>query len=317
MIKTIEELLLSAKNGDAESQYELGIRNKRGENIGGLKQERRAEAYDWFAKAAQNGHTAAAYEAGMCCLTGEGTAKSALAAQNFFIISAQKNNPAAQYELGELFFIKKDYFEAVKWFSLSAKTDNWDALKRLAECYKYGLGIVRDEIKSKNLIKKADELYNAEKIRREKIGNMSDLEITEYDLTEKYNRNKTIESVRDLARFYLNNERFADAKEWAETGYIRADAFCTLILAQIYEKGLGTDPDIKQAKTFYLKAVSFESAQAAATLAQKFLDGAPGFSKSKGKAVKYLTLAVSFGDSSALATLSRLNPKLAAKLQKK
>lgn len=317
MIKTIEEISTAANSGDKDAQYEFGMRLKSGENMGGLKQERRVEAYKWFKNAADQNHIEACYEAGLCCLMGEGTAKSPQTAQNYFLTAAKNNHPSAQYELGELFFIKKDYFEAVTWFSLSAKADNWDAIKRLAECYKYGFGIVRDEIKAKNLLKKADELFAAEKLRREKIGYMSELEIKEYDLTEKYNRDKTIESIKDLARFYMNNQRYNDAKEWAETGYIRSDPACTVILAEIHEKGLCGNSDLKIASKLYQKAISNKSAEAAQLLAQKHLDGSPAFPKNKGKAIKYLTLAISFGDASALVSLSRLDSKLAEKIVKK
>lgn len=317
MINTVEDLLQQANAGDAAAQYELAMRIKRGENTGGLMQERRIEALGWLVKAAQNDNIDAAYEAGVSYLFGEGTNKSPEKAKEYLTKAAQKNHPGAQYELGEMAFNKKDYFEAVKWLALSAKADNWDAIKRLAECYKFGFGIIRDEIKAKNLLLRAEELYAAEKKRREKVGYLTDLEIKEYDLTEKYKRDKSSESIHDLARFYLNNEKYIDAKEWAETGYVRGDGVCTIILAQIHEKGLNVKKNIKLAHKFYQKAISLKCAEAAQILAQKHLSGEPGFPKSKGKAIKYITLAHTFGDPSALPMLSRINPKLSEKVAKK
>lgn len=58
----------SAKNGNTDAQYQIGIMFLEGE---GMKANPEDAAY-WFRKAAQNGHALSQFEIGRCFLTGTG-----------------------------------------------------------------------------------------------------------------------------------------------------------------------------------------------------------------------------------------------------
>ena len=74
--------------------------------------------------------------------------------------SANKGNDKAQYELGNIYLLDKNYEEAFKWIEMSANSNNPDALFLLAVMYEQGVGIKKNKRIAKEYYKKASDLGN-------------------------------------------------------------------------------------------------------------------------------------------------------------
>jgi TPR repeat protein len=82
------------------------------------------EAFKWFRKAAEQGHSIAQVDLGLMYLRGEGVAKNPDEAVKWFSLSAEQGNDIAQFHLGLCYFegvgVSKDDQEAYVWVALAA-----------------------------------------------------------------------------------------------------------------------------------------------------------------------------------------------------
>ena len=92
----IREEMQRANDGDALSQYNLGIRFERGTFVG----RDYAEAVKWFLKAAKQGHADASFHLGEILLNGNGVLKNSAEALRWFTLAAKAGNADAQCKLG-------------------------------------------------------------------------------------------------------------------------------------------------------------------------------------------------------------------------
>lgn len=95
--------LKKAEQGDAEAQFQLGNKYRKGEGV----RKSYKEAAKWFRKAAEQGHAKA------------------------------QNNLGNRYRYGQ--GVRQDYEEAAKWYRKAAAQGNAKAKKNLGNMY-YGLG---------------------------------------------------------------------------------------------------------------------------------------------------------------------------------
>jgi TPR repeat protein len=82
------------------------------------------EAFKWFRKAAEQGHSIAQVDLGLMYLRGEGITKNPDEAVKWFRLSAEQGNDIAQSHLGLCYFegvgVSKDNEEAYVWLALAA-----------------------------------------------------------------------------------------------------------------------------------------------------------------------------------------------------
>lgn len=141
----VREMAKLADSGDPNAQYRMGQLYR----DGGLVIPDGVVAYDWFAKAAEQGHVAAqggslcaAYFMGREYLRGRSVPKDIPKAVELFRQAADGGNPYAQYMLGKLCLMGKgvpeDREQAHHWFTQSARQgndyaqyflDRWDSLR--------------------------------------------------------------------------------------------------------------------------------------------------------------------------------------------
>ncbi len=107
--RPLEEVKAKAQAGDAESEYQLGLRYYNGESVA----KDFAEAVKWFGKAAEQGFAPAQSDLGRSYLNGEG--------------------------------VPKDVAEAVKWFRKAAEQNFAKAQNNLGLCYAKGDGVAKDD----------------------------------------------------------------------------------------------------------------------------------------------------------------------------
>ena len=105
-----QEMIMTAKLGDAIAQYNLGLMYEQGK---GVPQDYK-EAVKWYRKSAEQG------DADAQC------------------------NLGYMYDQG--FGVPKDYKEAVKWYRLAAEQGHADAQSMVGVCYADGLGVAKNPI---------------------------------------------------------------------------------------------------------------------------------------------------------------------------
>lgn len=153
---------------------------------------------------------------------------------------AEKGDAAAQNTLGVWYYtgkgnIKQDYKEALKWWALSAKQDNPDAIGNMALCYQLGRGTQKDSLLAANLyevaIKKGNKgiIPQHEAIVKNTGSIFSCLLLQECyqkgigveknvkkanEYLEKAANEKHLPSQYTLALNYLNGKQEAKAVEW-------------------------------------------------------------------------------------------------------
>ncbi|HHR6116971.1 TPA: tetratricopeptide repeat protein [Providencia alcalifaciens] len=87
----LNELMLNAKSGDAQAQYQIATLYDVGEGV----EEDEAKAIEWYLKAATQGHSQAQYMMGMMCETSEHLSVESHQALEWFLNSAAQGNSDA------------------------------------------------------------------------------------------------------------------------------------------------------------------------------------------------------------------------------
>ena len=113
----------AAENGNAKSQYRLGLRFERG--VGGAPDY--ARAADWFRKAARQGMRRAAFRLGLLYQDGRGIGQDHKLAVRWYRDAAEAGLPEAQFNLGYLYErglgLKADGVQAAVWYRRAAMQD--------------------------------------------------------------------------------------------------------------------------------------------------------------------------------------------------
>ena len=121
-----ETIRAKAESGDADCQYQLGLRYQMGDGVA----KNFPEAIKWYRKAAERNLPDAQAKLGYCYLNGLGVAK--------------------------------DETEAVKWYRKAAEQGLAKAQAKLGYCYLYGRGVAKDETEGTKWCRKgADQGFMA------------------------------------------------------------------------------------------------------------------------------------------------------------
>jgi TPR repeat protein len=130
-----------AEQGEANSQYNLGLLYARGH---GVPQDYK-QALAWYEKAAEQGVPAAEYNLGVMYANGQGVAANQEEAKKWFLKAAEKGvgeavtGLATIYSEGEGAF--KNYSEAEKWYRQAAEKGVASAAFNLGVMYDVGQGV--------------------------------------------------------------------------------------------------------------------------------------------------------------------------------
>ncbi len=120
-----------------------------------------AEAVNWFQKAADQNLAIAQYNLGVCYGAGQGVAKDDFEAVKWYRKAAEQNLAYAESNLGTCYEhgngVAKDYEEAVKWYRKAAGQNYVIAEYDLAACYANGVGVEKDDVEAVKWYRKAAE----------------------------------------------------------------------------------------------------------------------------------------------------------------
>jgi TPR repeat protein len=152
---SVDELESWAKKGDADAQFELGLRLLTGE--GGKKDEK--SGTQWIEKAAQQKHLRAQFVMGSLHEDGVGVQKNEAKAVEWYQKAAHNGFAPAQfavamaYDLGR--GIKQDPVKATEWLEKAAEQNHPQAQTALASKYERGVGAAKNPSKAALLYLKA------------------------------------------------------------------------------------------------------------------------------------------------------------------
>ncbi len=126
------DLQRKAEQGDARSQFDLGLLYKNGK--GGFPQDYK-EAIKWYLKAAEQGNAIAQTHLGVMYDQGEGVTQDYKEAFKWYLKAAEQGNAIAQTHLGVMYDqgegVPQDDNKAVKWYRKAAEQGNEQAKKIL------------------------------------------------------------------------------------------------------------------------------------------------------------------------------------------
>jgi len=159
--ESFEALKAKAENGDAKTQYNLGLCYANGQ---GATQDY-AEAVKWFHKAADQGNAYAQYNLGLCYGIGQGVTQDYTEAVKWYRKAADQGNAYAQFNLGVCYDrdqgVTQNYAEAVKWFRKAADQGDANAQYILGNYYACGAGVIEDYAESFKWFRKAADQGHA------------------------------------------------------------------------------------------------------------------------------------------------------------
>lgn len=280
---SLEEIPKKAEQGNAEAQYQLGLRYLDGKDI----QKDEVKAFEWFKKAAEQGHSKAQCALGYCYNKGQGIQKDEKKGVEWYSKSAEQGYDNAQKNLALCYLqgtgVPKDEVKALEWYSKSAEQNNSDAQLSLGFCYLNGKGTKQDLVKGFEYYKKAADQNNS--LGQLMIGDLYQngigVEKDEFEAFEYYQKaaeQGNANAQNNLGYYYeagiggqtANPEKaFEWYKKAAEQGIIQAQ----INIGLCYKLGVGTEADESKSSEWFNKV-------------------AERYNKITGDAYKY----ISFGD---------------------
>ena len=148
--KEINRYYQSAKEGDAEAQYELA-------HLYCEKLNNKTEAFKWFEMSAISNNSEAQMCLGCCYRNGYGVQIDLTKAMECYLASAKSDNVRAMASIGICYQygygVEKDITKAVEWYQKAANKGYRIAQWYLGVSYENGDGVEKD-------LNKAFELYN-------------------------------------------------------------------------------------------------------------------------------------------------------------
>jgi TPR repeat protein len=183
--------------------------------------------------------------------------------------AAARNNPAAMFEIGMMYYfgegVAENYPTAMGWFKKAAEKNHIDALEYIGSMYSLGLGV--------------DENYTEAVVWYQKA--------IEYGSTRAFN------GMGYIYQFGGNGiaENPLEAISWYNKGADKGYASSMYNIAEMYEKGTRVPQNYSEAFTWYSKAAEKEYYQAMKKVSN-FYEKGLGVTKNIDLAVEWLKKAI-------------------------
>lgn len=128
----IDGVLAKAKEGDVLAQLQAAEMYAKGEGVA----KNAKTAAEWYVKAAEQGNAEAQLSLGSLYLGGKGVPKNTTEAAKWFLQAAEQGRAIAQIQMARMYLagagVVKDEVEAWKWASLAAEQGDKQAKNLLA-----------------------------------------------------------------------------------------------------------------------------------------------------------------------------------------
>jgi len=147
-----------ADRGDADAQFELGLRFLTGEGLN----KNEAQGVDWLKKAAEQGHLRAQHVYGTLFEDGVGVKKDPEKAAEWFEKAASGGLPMAQHAVGVAYElgrgVEKDVSKATEWFQKAAAQNYPPSMAAYGSKLEKGEGVEKDTARAALFFLKASKL---------------------------------------------------------------------------------------------------------------------------------------------------------------
>ncbi len=152
-----QNLLLKAKGGSAEAQYELATQYYKG--IGQLQNYN--SAFAWYKKAAEKNHLASCYALAQMYEKGLGCTQNERLAFSYYMQAAERGHFDSQLRVAQMFDegigVVDNPARAYLWYRICADRNEPYACRRMGDFYLNGIVVNRDLVEAKHWYEKAIE----------------------------------------------------------------------------------------------------------------------------------------------------------------
>ncbi len=276
-----------ADRGDAEAQYQVGIRFEEG---WGVKKSYK-KALKYFRLAADQGHQDAQISLALCLETEFGTQPSDEQAFYYYQLASNQGNPIAQAMVGKYYeegkIVERDLTKAISYYQQAADQEVRIAWDYLAEAYEKGIGVEKSLEKAYFYRQKRFHLYKGE-------ADAGDAE-AQAMVGWFFENGEGVEKSLKSATYYYN----LAAEQNHPSGFF--------YLAQCFEQGFGVPQSIERAIHYYELAAAQGQLLSMLNLADLLIDN----HTDEELAVHYLKLIVGRAVESKSRTFAQAQYKLA------
>ena len=257
----------AAAQGHSESQRWLGLMYWSGEGVG----KNYTEAFKWANRAAAQGNIAAATNVGYFYRNGIGVPKNDAEAVKWYAKAAANGDRVGQFNYGYMHYygygVKQDYNKAIQWFLQAANQNNYDAFYYIGHMYEKGYGVPKNLIEAKNWFLKG--ATHGHKVCTESL--------------ERINNGPA--SLASKGEAAHNAKNYAEAYDCFLKAAIEGNAYAQCMLGYYYDNGYGVSVDKTAAAQWYLEAAKNGHSYAQNRIGEYYKHGLAGF-KNKKEAVK-------------------------------
>lgn len=261
-----EYLHKAAKCGYAEAQYEYARMN--------YDMEDYATAFQWYQKAAEQGHDLAENALGNCYYNGKGVTQNYTEAVKWYQKAAEQGNDWAKKNLGYCYYkgkgVTQNYVEAIELFRKAAEHGYSEAEYWLGDCYKKGNGVAKDLAEAYKWYKRAadrgdeDAQYECGEIEYDKENYVEAVQW--YKKAAEKDEGWSEYSLGACYRYGRGVTRnYTEAIGWYKKAAEHNIKFAIYALGEMYQNGEGTTKNLQVAKEYYKKAadLGYEKAKVA------------------------------------------------------
>ena len=272
-------VLQAANSGNPKAQNELGMMYIKGDGVA----KDAEKAADWFRKAAEQGDAKGQCLIGLAYYVGDGVAKNYEKAADWFRKSAEQGSDVAQDYLGDMYNygygVAKDDEIAARWYRMAAEQGNAKAQFSIAVMYQDGIGVAKNDEKAADWYRKGAEQGNAN---------------SQFQLGLLY---------FDGIGVAKNDEKAAD---WIRKAAEQGDADAQYQLGIYYIEGVGVAKNDEKAVDWTRKAAEQGDADAQYQLGALYLNGI-GVAKNDEKAADWFRKSAEQGNAEAIEYLQSIN----------
>jgi TPR repeat protein len=233
--ESIKWYRLSAEQGDASAQYNLGVIYDTGDGV----PENDAEAVKWFRLAAEQGLLEAQYYLGVMYANGEGVPQNEAEAVRWFRLAAEQGDADAQYNLAVMYAngegVHQNDAEALKWYRMAAGQGYAEAQFNLGVMYDNGRAVPQDDVEAVQWYRLAAEQGLAE---------------AQADLGVMYHNGRGV------------SQNHAEALKWYHLAADQGDANAQCNLGDMHRTGKGVPKSESEAVKWYRLAADQGLAEA-------------------------------------------------------
>ena len=275
---TFDQLLASAKAGDAKAQNTLGVRFELGQSTA----KDMVQAVHWYRQSAEQGLTHGQYNLARMYIYGRGVDRDVAAAASWYRKAADQGHAGAQREFGELLLkgagVPQNSMEGFQWIQKSAEQGNAWGQFSLGAAYHRGDGVPQNFVEAVKWYQKSADQGHA---------------VGQNNLADAFENGRGV--AMDLAQ----------ALKWYRLAADQKQPTAIYSLYQLYRDGRGVPRDPVKAVDLLKEAAELGQPKAQFELAQHYADG-NGVVKNDTTAIAWFRKAAKNGHKDAMAKLKEM-----------